>query len=176
VVKSEYSLLKDKSLQDITALKEELHVAKVSTALYISLSHTTQDILVSILTPLAQGELRSVKGDASNIGRTAESREKEVDRLKASIKALEEAKKTLQADKAAVTGDKINLELQLKSTGARLQALEKENEKLRDKAGKIGEARSEAQQVRAQPCGCVAFGGNVLVRLVSGASTGCRGS
>jgi hypothetical protein len=31
VVKSEYSLLKDKSLQDITALKEELHVAKVST-------------------------------------------------------------------------------------------------------------------------------------------------
>ena len=91
--------------------------------------------------------MRSVKGDASNIGRTAESREKEVDRLKASIKALEETKKTLQADKAAVTGDKINLELQLKSTGARLQALEKENEKLRDKAGKIGEARSEAQQV-----------------------------
>ncbi len=31
VVKSEYSLLKDKSLQDITALKEELHVAKVYT-------------------------------------------------------------------------------------------------------------------------------------------------
>ena len=31
VVKSEYSLLKDKSLQDITALKEELHVAKVNT-------------------------------------------------------------------------------------------------------------------------------------------------
>ena len=29
MVKSEYSLLKDKSLQDITALKEELHVAKV---------------------------------------------------------------------------------------------------------------------------------------------------
>jgi hypothetical protein len=28
-VKSEYSLLKDKSLQDITSLKEELHVAKV---------------------------------------------------------------------------------------------------------------------------------------------------
>jgi hypothetical protein len=98
---------------------------------------------------LAQGELRSVKGDASNIGRTAESREKEVDRLKASIKALEETKKTLQADKASVTGDKINLELQLKSTGARLAALEKENEKLRDKAGKIGEARSEAQQVQA---------------------------
>ena len=64
-----------------------------------------------------------------------------------SIKTLEEAKKTLQADKAAVTGEKMNLELQLKSNGARLQALEKENEKLRDKAGKIGEARSEAQQV-----------------------------
>ncbi len=28
-MKSEYSLLKDKSLQEITALKEELHVAKV---------------------------------------------------------------------------------------------------------------------------------------------------
>jgi hypothetical protein len=100
-----------------------------------------------------------VKGDASNIGRTAESREKEVDRLKASIKTLEEAKKTLQADKAAVTGEKMNLELQLKSNGARLQVLEKENEKLRDKAGKIGEARSEAQlvscrasSVRMQAC------------------------
>ena len=112
--------------------------------------------------------MRSVKGDASNIGRTAESREKEVDRLKASIKALEETKKTLQADKAAVTGDKINLELQLKSTGARLQALEKENEKLRDKAGKIGEARSEAQQVRTQPyaafyrLSCIS---NIFVRI-----------
>jgi hypothetical protein len=42
----------------------------------------------------------------------------------------------------------MNLELQAKSTGARLQALERENEKLRDKAGKIGEARSEAQLVR----------------------------
>jgi hypothetical protein len=41
----------------------------------------------------------------------------------------------------------MNLELQMKSTGARLLLLEKENEKLRDKAGKIGEARSEAQQV-----------------------------
>jgi hypothetical protein len=30
VVKSEYSLLKDKLLQETTALKEELHVAKVS--------------------------------------------------------------------------------------------------------------------------------------------------
>ena len=29
-MKSEYSLLKDKSLQDITSLKEELHVAKVT--------------------------------------------------------------------------------------------------------------------------------------------------
>jgi hypothetical protein len=29
VVKSEYSLLKDKLLQETTALKEELHVAKV---------------------------------------------------------------------------------------------------------------------------------------------------
>ena len=38
VVKSEYSLLKDKSLQDITALKEELHVAKVLTAFFISTS------------------------------------------------------------------------------------------------------------------------------------------
>lgn len=65
------------------------------------------------------------------------------------VQALEEVKKTLQADKAAVTGDKMNLELQLKSTGARLLLLEKENEKLREKAGKIGEARSEAQQVRA---------------------------
>jgi hypothetical protein len=63
------------------------------------------------------------------------------------VQALEEVKKTLQADKAAVTGDKMNLELQLKSTGARLLLLEKENEKLREKAGKIGEARSEAQQV-----------------------------
>jgi chromosome segregation ATPase len=74
-----------------------------------------------------QGELRSVKGDASNIGRTAESREKEVDRLKQSIKTLEEAKKTLQADKAAVTGEKMNLELQLKSNGARLQVRKKRN-------------------------------------------------
>jgi hypothetical protein len=41
----------------------------------------------------------------------------------------------------------MNLELQLKSTSAKMLALEKENEKLRDKAGKIGEARSEAQQV-----------------------------
>ena len=64
------------------------------------------------------------------------------------MQALEEAKKTLQADKAAVTGEKMSLELQFKSTGARLQLLEKENEKLREKAGKIGEARSEAQQVR----------------------------
>ena len=47
-----------------------------------------------------------MKGDASNIGRTAESREKEVDRLKSSIKTLEETKKTLQADKAAVTGER----------------------------------------------------------------------
>ncbi len=39
-MKSEYSLLKDKSLQDITALKEELHVAKVLTAFYISFSHS----------------------------------------------------------------------------------------------------------------------------------------
>jgi hypothetical protein len=31
-VKNEYSLLKDKSLQDITTLKEELHVAKVCVA------------------------------------------------------------------------------------------------------------------------------------------------
>ncbi len=30
VVKSEYSLLKDKLLQETTALKEELHVAKVN--------------------------------------------------------------------------------------------------------------------------------------------------
>ncbi len=67
--------------------------------------------------------------------------------MKSSIKTLEETKKTLQADKAAVTGEKMNLELQLKSTSAKMLALEKENEKLRDKAGKIGEARSEAQQV-----------------------------
>jgi chromosome segregation ATPase len=144
VVKSEYSLLKDKSLQDITALKEELHVAKVSPML--PLARAAADTLM-------QGELRSVKGDASNIGRTAESREKEMDRLKACIKALEETKKTLQADKAAVTGEKMNLELQMKSTGARLLVLEKENEKLREKAGKIGEARSEAQQVHAA-CHC----------------------
>ena len=70
-----------------------------------------------------------------------------MDRLKSSIKTLEETKKTLQADKAAVTGEKMNLELQLKSTSAKMLALEKENEKLREKAGKIGEARSEAQQV-----------------------------
>ncbi len=74
-----------------------------------------------------QGELRSVKGDASNIGRTAESREKEVDRLKQAIKTLEEAKKTLQADKATVTGEKMNLELQLKSNGARLQVKKDNN-------------------------------------------------
>jgi chromosome segregation ATPase len=142
VVKNEYSLLKDKSLQDITTLKEELHVAKVGALRVLRCSRSAPDCAH------VQGELRSVKGDASTIGRTAESREKEVDRLKASIKALEEAKKTLQADKAAVTGEKMNLELQMKSTGARLQMLEKENEKLRDKAGKIGEARSEAQLVR----------------------------
>ncbi len=40
VVKSEYSLLKDKSLQDITALKEELHVAKVLTVFFISTSRS----------------------------------------------------------------------------------------------------------------------------------------
>jgi chromosome segregation ATPase len=146
VVKSEYSLLKDKSLQDITALKEELHVAKASVT-PTNRPQATHKLQTAHCMSLVQGELRSVKGDASNIGRTAESREKEVDRLKASIKALEETKKSLQADKATITGEKMNLELQMKSTGARLLLLEKENEKLRDKAGKIGEARSEAQQV-----------------------------
>ncbi len=76
-MKSEYSLLKDKSLQDITSLKEELHVAKVMVVSFFIWKQTNAQ---------TQGELRSVKGDASNIGRTAESREKELERLKASIK------------------------------------------------------------------------------------------
>jgi len=39
MVKSEYSLLKDKSLQDITTLKEELHVAKVKSRLVAFTRH-----------------------------------------------------------------------------------------------------------------------------------------